>query len=276
MQCSGPEHTKQSNNISRILDPIDSDWLEKFYRDLFLDGPMIYTLLGSKPMSCHEIIDANEEEWIRAHEMFFDAVPESKKEKIRKEFLEEIQNYTLHEHWIKWKCIRSRFPNQEFLFREILSESPHLYFVCVVNTKLVIKMLLQHYDLFRKELGFDFDPLSAALEFEKEDSIFWKKLFANHFLQGILYGFGLENAYFFSQENQRKGEKSIESVFKRRSLPVNDGIIEIPRFASYQVEEGEDLVIARYQKERTEIQKKIIENNWVELISALLLDKRAS
>jgi len=246
-------------------------WTDKFFKELLLESPIIYTIFGDKPMSGHTITYSSFDDYMRFAETFIIKEPTEKHESLRKKYIKSWQEDDLLKNWKKWMQIKNSYPNRSILFLEHVSKyDPSTYLVDVINIREMTWTLYKHYQTFKKELGYDFDPIKVTLEFEDPESKFWNGVFLNNLLTGIAYGFGERNSYFFSEEmrwDKKTGEKAGSMPIFAGLMPkeydsfykyYTDGKLEhmqLPMFRSYIVASGEEPVLSHYKSERARIQK---------------------
>jgi hypothetical protein len=230
-------------------------WMENFFRGIMIQEGAVYTLFGSKPMTKIYINYYTEEE---------------KKNLINEMSKEQKENaiwctdYRLADNWEKWMQIRQRFQiNRYLLFKK---QSPNnaklanLYFVDIVKLATVLQ---EHYELFSRETGMDFDPLEVVFEIE-QGSEFWDEVFEksidNAALTGILFGYGIKNAFCFQWKHCpslafEKVAGEMDSHLNKEKMLAGDATIDhllLPSFVSFF---DEDEMIEKYTKERERIKK---------------------
>ncbi len=229
----------------------EKGWMEDFFTGVMLQNQAIYTLCGSKPMTCITLYYYTEEE-IQAY--YDQMTEEDKKTAI------PLEDYHLEQNWEKWEQLRSRFPMKTFqLYKEKTtpgSKYAHVYFV---DSLKVIKTLSENYTVFKDIAGFDFDPLKEVYRLEK-GSRFWKKVKKNAAAWGLLFGYGLKNSLVFYWKNWGMEEKC--SAFSNCIEPyVSDDLssgasnlknLALPTFMSFF---EKDAIIDKYKEERENIQK---------------------
>lgn len=222
--------------------------MEKFFRDVMLDEHAIYTLCGTKPITTMPIYYYTDEEV----DEYYAQMTE---EEIATAVI--VEDYDLSENWEKWEKIRSQFPlSRYFFFKRDDPEDSRFAFLVFVDVAATVKMLQENYSVFCQETGMDFDPQQVVFEMEA-GSEFWDKTFDNCLLVGLLYGFGLKNAYSFrdkykdvSQINESLSSyASDEPTFRTATIEH----FSLPIFASFSGEKDE--VIEKYKKEKADIQK---------------------
>ena len=125
--------------------------------------------------------------------------------------------------------------------------------------------------MISRELRMEFDPLQVVMEFENLNSPFWEKVFASHYVQGILHGFGERNAYFFDR-GMHLQDQNIFDLFThplfRSALNRKDDAKEfpIPRFRSFSEDVMLDSVYQQYVQEKKQISKTLEGKNRYDLI----------
>lgn len=237
-------------------------WMRKFFHDLLFVEQGVYTLWGSKPITRIVLYHYTQEEvdaWLKT---------------LPKEALDNgyvMENYDLPENWEKWEKISSRFPAKRYLFfKDEFDEENKVSFVYLIDILRTALVIQDNYELFRKEVDFDFHPLEIVLEMPNRSSEFWKKLKNSKnaaLLWGILFGYGKENATIF---NWKYFDYPVMAKSFMESLPSHLSYIqpkgriklsisnfEIPSFISFT---DDDKMIVRYSLEREKI-KKIYQNN---------------
>lgn len=226
-------------------------WMEQFFTGLLLQNRGIYTLCGSKPITCITLNYYTDEE-IQA---YYDQMTEEEKKTAV-----YVEDYQLAQNWEKWEKVRSRFPIQRYLlYKKQDTTSPKCAQVYFVDPKKVAETLSKNYTAFRDVTGFDFDPLQEAHLIEK-GSPFWSKVKDHPVIYGLLFGFGLKNSLVFYWKNWGMTEKcqqfpDIMEPFVSDSLIDGKSTIEnlkLPAFMSFF---KNDEVIESYKKEREAIQE---------------------
>jgi len=242
----------------------EQQWLTKFFNDIMLEHSAIYTLWGSKPVT-EIVIEHHSEKEMKA---YFDSLSEEEK---KNRWI--VNDYDLAENWEKWKQIRQLFPIKRYLFFQSewrrSPDATFVYFVDILKTAITIE---ENYSLFRKQVGFDFDPTRVVFEMTTNDSIFWKKIDGNSLLWGILFGYGKENAYAFHwkyYEHAANADTFFNSIKHEFSESVPFGELkigldnfEIPSFVSFN---DNDETIQKYQIEREKIRNQYKNEQFLDL-----------
>lgn len=223
--------------------------MEQFFTGVMLQNRAIYTLCGSKPITCLSLHYHTDEEIQAYYDQMTD---EEKKTAIY------VEDYYLTKNWKKWEQIRSRFSINRYVFykRNDLNDPKfaHVYFVDPLK---VAQAISENYNIFKDIAGFDFDPLHEAFQIEK-GSAFWNKVERNPVICGILFGFGVKNSLKFYWKHWGQPEDSEEftdCVDPYRSDGLKDGKsslenLTLPAFTSFF---KEDEVIEKYKTEREAI-----------------------
>jgi hypothetical protein len=246
-------------------------WMEKFLKDFVLEQQTVYTVFGSKPLSGISICYAAKEEWSSGVSKMIQEYPDKEKQQIQAEMVKYISEYDLPKNWEKWIEWSSKHLDKSFLFSKRATYCQDIFSAFILNVQETAWILQKYYSLISEELDMEFDPLQVVLEFENTDSIFWEKVFNNHFVQGILHGYGERNSYFFSREMQLKEKNGYvlgtDPVFRASPSPKRENKgPPLPSFRSYYVDISQDPVYQQYQREKSHIRKVLKGKNTVDLI----------
>ncbi len=235
----------------------DKQWIEKFFHDLLFKEGGAYTLWGSKPITEIVAYHYSDEEMIELMRQ----LPEEELKSCYKD-----EQYDFPENWERWEAICINFPfHKHLLFRAHFSEDrkmSYIYFVDIIKTALLIQ---DNYDLFRREIGFEFHPLEVVLEMPKQSSEFWKRLRKSpnsSLLWGLLFGYGKQNSSLFNWKYQNLNCASrdfIDLLSQTSSNPSPEGHVRLsidafllPSFISFT---EEDEVLSKYKNEREKIRE---------------------
>lgn len=316
--CSS-SHVEESNKFN--LSKEEHVWLEKFFRYFMLRETAIYTLAGSKPLTemslfyedtpeeqlreekreefVYFLLNRNDEKDMKFYEQLS---PVEKEEKAQLVYDQDFI-YNIEKLWDKWEKIQHRFPlKKQFLlvkkerpregWKEIFPGCRAIYdifFVDVLKTAMVIQ---ENYELFKRVVGYDFDPLEIVFELENEHSDFWntirgKEAWKYSYLWGLLYGFGKENTFshFWKNRHSRdtycnEKEKTLAaslktwSSCKNRPSPTDSGAFTISNFTipAFKSFAQNDPVVAKYEMERGKIQQFYKGKDFVTFTLELLTD----
>lgn len=266
--CSSPSH----KNMSRNGLEEDQKWIDKFFQEFFFETASIYTLFGTKPMSEVLLVSATEQERLESFLPYLNTLDI----KDRNEFIQELkkssQSYDLDKNWDKWvKWKKQRGPSPFLFVKRPIDD--HLSSGYIINAQEVVWILRKHYDLFCRELGLEFDPLNAILDFENLQSVFWNKVFDSHLLQGILHGYGERNSYFFSEQMKLQKEDPHQfdryCIFRGPSPKEKKEPLPLPMFRSYTTS-GSDPVLVQYKEERRKIQQELKGKDFTQVVFSRL------
>lgn len=238
----------------------DRAWMEPFFTGLMLQNPGIYTLCGSKPMTCITLHYHTDEE-IQA---YYDQMTEEQKKTAV-----YVEDYQLAQNWERWEKIRSRFRTNRFMIYKkndaIDPKFAHVYFVDPLK---VADAISKNYKIFKDVAGFDFDPIQEAFQIEK-GSAFWNKVQKNPVICGILFGFGVKNSLKFYWEHWGLSENT-EDFENYVPCYVSDGLkdgkstlenLTLPAFMSYF---KDDEIIQKYKAEREAIRNEYQGKNFLD------------
>ncbi|MDN3507088.1 MAG: hypothetical protein P0S96_07660 [Simkaniaceae bacterium] len=124
----------------------------------------------------------------------------------------------------------------------------------MLNVLSVTYILKKYYKEFEIVVGESFDPEKLVFQIGVGSDPVWKKVKNNHFLLGLLFGFGEKNASYFDWEQKKK----IKFPHRRSSCfsPSGSGLsiheltiddLDLPAFVTYQVVDEQ---VERYRLER--------------------------
>lgn len=255
-------------------------WNEFYIRLLFIEGSS-FTIYGSKPIT--EIILDHRTKEEKEEERNRNLRKLSKKEQmeIESQGIKWDPKYDFEESWRIWEKNLKKDLIRDYLIVHFPLNGSDFDFVFFVNIIETAKILQKHYPLFRKCVGFEFDPLEVVFDISNEESIFWNEIFngegtqENICLLGILFGYGFENSYSFSLLSHKNKEGKIgefisnlfSQILRIESSPqiksVSSSKFTIPGFKSFS---NLDPIIERYQKEK-EIIKNFYKGKDVETVT---------
>jgi len=253
---------KQSEDIS----PKKMESTEKFLRHALITHSGIYTLVGAKPISEFDCLVSmpSEEELKQIYNRLSQRTRNTYTfEQVAPHFIEE------YESWKHWEQIKDQYLGNNFRFFKSPWHQEVLFFA---NLSAVALILDKHYKEFKRAFGSDFEPVQMALEIDSPDSDFWKMCFKDHFLSGLLFGFGEENAKLFSWKLAGKQIGS-HRFLSCKEVPESDGpplsSLTLPSFVVYS---PIDERVLFFKKMREEIFKLYEGKDFKELTLQLLGD----
>ena len=227
--------------------------IDDFIMHAMIRNYSLYTLFGFKPITAIHVPDVlTEEERKRA----YDNLPDWKKKEIpyNKFLVSQIDTKT---QWIAFKKKIEQLNIKEYFFVEYDKEYDAVLFV---HKPSLLYILIKYHDQFKKELNEEFDPLEKIEELKSGGSKFWDKIFKNknHYLMGLIFGFGEKNSRFFQLEQDKTISikrvnhvpiKEIKTLMKDKLCIEN---LCLPMFISYLLE---DEMLEDYRKKRETIIK---------------------
>ena len=222
--------------------------IERFLKDLLIENAGIYTLYGDKPISEILFYTGNlkslenaESLNVEQDEIFF----------VESEtILKQLSN------WRLWKDYQKTLKLNNFGFIEISPPNQTDYcFYYIINFEAARKVIEENLHDFTSRLGIDLSNYKKRLM--DPQSILWTKGFTDHYLMGLLYGFGKENAeYFVSRISNNEALEHFEIV----EGPYNEDNLPIPLYGSCK----EDVQKQKFYFQKESIQKHLKNKNFVD------------
>lgn len=167
-------------------------YLENFFKDLVCADGLGYTLFFDKPVCLSG---------------YFKSEPKGNK------FVGE-SNPLFKFGWYAWKKNEHLFEHPNYIFIEEKLENPEienynrmtgenieLYSIFIINKRALFITLKNHLEVFKKELGEDFNPQTFINQL-KEGKSFSELTHAHKGVLGILLGYGKESSmHYYAREN---------------------------------------------------------------------------
>lgn len=226
-------------------DPQDRDRVELFLKYMLIEEGGIYTLVGSKPMTAFSlapVIDEREKRELYA----------AKDENFRKHIsLEKFQptKEDARKLWNDWRKVEDKYLGSPFLIRE-----DDQYGGILINILSVTYILDRYYEEFEKIIREPITAKTFVYRIGEKGDPAWEKIKGNHYLMGLLFGFGEKNARCFSWEESEKKYFPLRRITSFSPVgtgkPVHKLSIEdldLPGFVSYQLIDEQ---VERYRMER--------------------------
>jgi hypothetical protein len=250
---------------------------------LFLENVMIredglFTLLGSKPMTLFDIAQTfpeTEVEFKEAYEadkIFLEkcrtdpehfhtdtmTLPEYRE--YHDQYVKNKYALRYRDHkklWESWMCERG--PISTPLYR-LTSRKKFGLFVNIPNTLSVLK---KYYTDFSQLTQTKFDVDTILDSIDDTESPFWNAVFKNHYLFGLIMGYGQKNSYLFNWSQQNSLAVNVTSltrfkelsrlnqhinVIRKKNVTLHD--LEVPYFVTFEIDNE---VVERYSREREKI-----------------------
>ncbi len=209
----------------------------------------VFVLFGSKPIVHSGLCVISEKKLLQTS----NKMPKISTDKIHKIKLNfEIKG---------WENVKDRIKLSKYLLILKKHESVGLADVYFVNIANTTKVLEEYHDIFKKRLGFDFDPLTIVHELKNTNSRFWENVKKDLVLQGLVFGYGKKNSFLFEtwvkNENDSLKIKNFEKIgFKTTNDHLIDATVKVdyqnfplPVFRSLL----NDPTLVKYKKEREQI-----------------------
>ena len=243
---------------------------EFFTRLLFFEG-VAFAVHGSKPVS-EVVLDrrTQKEKDLDSKEFISTLTDEDKRLIELQESAPWNPKYSFEETFDEWERTLDPEGLNNFLLVHVDRKIKNYDFVYFVNILETAKVLTIHYDLFKRFVEFDFDPLETSLHFGNVESVFWNKIFSDNTspqrvcLWGILFGYGVENSlpfsWFFEEGKLGKKGQFIKTLERRCALQsTNLGFkklsskdFPVPGFISFSEPDNR---LQKYELEKKRIKK---------------------
>lgn len=212
----------------------DRDKIQSFLNQFLFVNTAVYTLFGDKPISEMLIFIGTKNDLMElTEEELKMAIP---------------LDGSIVENWRVWKRYADKIHSKNFIITErpcFLDPSHAIY--SLLNVKLVKEVLCQHRATFQEKIGRSFNVDKVIEEFKDPSSYFWKKAFEDHYLSGLLFGYGQENITHFLNHMKIQDKKIQFSDVYNPSATVNN--FSIPSFALSPNDKTANL----YSEQRTKI-----------------------
>ncbi len=227
--------------------------IEGFLTQFLFEEAGVYTLFGDKPMTCGCFFVGKEED------ICLDGLSEESLKSIV-----YIDTTAMIENWNAWKKYAENISPTNFCFVEMpCPRDPSHILYYLVNINEVRKTIQQNEEDFQRRIGINIDNFESGLKNPKSD--FWNKALEDHYLMGLLHGYGKENSSYFIQlqegtETRNPFEEFIGSI-SSQNFPL-------PIYAPSQ----NDLTKQKYQQQREEIKKIYTNKNLLDVTLTRLCD----
>lgn len=213
------------------------DFLNQF---LFEEGGA-YTLIGNKPLTDMLIFTGSQEDISLDH--------------IRSDSLEQmvyIDDNSLN-RWNAWKKFSKNFRFKNFIFLEKrCPRDPTYLWVVLINLPKTLQVIQSHPKLFDKIFsGDNLNIKELTTQLMDPHCNFTDALFYDHYLSGLLHGYGEENSRIFADRAKNKQSDAVPlSSYEPNKDPITDQSFPLPIYAVA----GVDSMKSEYEKQREEIQ----------------------
>jgi hypothetical protein len=235
-------------NDSRLEKTEEKKMAGAFLEELLFQEGGCFTLLGDKPITSMLI--------------FKGAAEDSSLENLSPEALETLSfvDYKTAENFGSWKKLSENLNFQNFFFVEApVPEDPSCYLLYFVNILETAKIFQDNFELFHRRTGID-NWEKMLSELKKPNRALWQNLFKDHYLAGLLYGYGKDNVEHFCRSICRQSfSESFEGVATKENFPI-------PVYAT----SASDKITNKYEKLRENIKKKYQGRDTVEFTLTVL------
>lgn len=240
--------------------------LTQFFEELLLEHGGAYTLLGSKPATIEDLMDLSDENYQKLQE-HLKAHP-------------EILSFAVDRHLEEgWKILKKKpfSLSDRFILTEINHENSH--FLVFLNKELVVRSMKENHSEFERFFRIDFDPLLEIEQLRTGNHSLWAHVFNDFVCQGILLGYGPNNARIFNKLYKERKIGNSEETYPvsenndpriQAECYLNERPFRIPIFVMFDQKESQKLVIA-YKSERENILKFYDKKNFLDTTLSLLI-----
>ncbi len=284
----GCNHKKQPV-LSSCLTAEEKMDLEHFLRFLIFENHGAFVIFGSKPLCIMNVSDTDPIVMEATRQRRLASMSDDERTewecqlakcKASGSLIEVDFIRNLYDGWRALEKVRKTFRMEQYIIgvdRQGERGDRRLILANIQKTALV---LAENYSIFKDAVGMDFHPLQVVFELQNPNSEFWKRIFnsENHIAKGLLCGFGLKNSLFgdwyfrqFHVNASTELEKEVSQYLKNVSLHVTTKPVKfgegspsnftIPLFGAV---EGDD-VVEKYKKEKKEIEKIYLGQDFVEV-----------
>ncbi|MCB1067637.1 MAG: hypothetical protein KDK56_05575 [Simkania sp.] len=189
----------------------------------------LYTLLGSKPLTefdVQSVAEETEEELQTSYENLKAFLDKAEKEKNSSEEERTAFNHdgmvlpTYEKYkerweknrtvmkalnskklWEKWKNLEESL-DPKFLFISRKAPYGEGEIGLFVNIPSLVYILHHYKSEFSIRTQLEYDPNEESFQIRDPDSLFWSRVFRDHFLTGLVYGYGEKSAYLYEWSNK--------------------------------------------------------------------------
>lgn len=234
----------------KIKNACEGEKIEAFLNELLFQEGGCYTLFGDKPMTSLLVYSGKSEDF---------SIEYLSKESADKVIF--IDDKTA-ENFDAWNAFSKELHFQNFfLVRFPHSEDPTCNFVFFVNIKETKKFFSKYRDSFHQRIG-NLDWEKVLFELKKPNVEIWNSLIKDHYLTGILYGFGQENCKAFcNTDSKRVFSEQFEGAATKSDFPI-------PIFAISK----NDSTVQKYRKQREKIKEIYKDKTILEVTLKALLE----
>lgn len=230
-----------------IRQEVADEKIEAFLTRFLLQEGGIYTLFGDKPMT-----DAC---------FFIGAEKEISLDGLSEEALQRVvyvDHKSLLDNWLAWKEYARSIPLKVFCFVEVPCPTDPLHVLYyLINTVRVKEVIEENKEEFRTRAGINGDNFLQDLQNPK--SSFWHNILADHYLMGLLHGYGKENSDYFIQVLEGVEPANLSEKFHFTQGPCTLDNFPLPVYASLEADPVRD----KYEEQRETIKKNYKNRNFL-------------
>lgn len=226
---------------------IEREKIEGFLSQFLLEEGGIYTLFGDKPITDICFFIGTSE----------DISLEGLSDEAMKRVV-YIDNESNLENWNVWKKYTQSIAYKQFCFIEVPCPADPLHVLYVMlNLKEVKKIICQYEKEFWSRIGVNLQNFEEEVKNPK--SFFWKKILTDHYLMGLLHGYGEKNSIYFGKLLENLGSPI---PFTELRGPFSPDNFPLPVYASSQQGDSKK---RSYEKQREKIKKIYKNKDFVEV-----------
>jgi len=253
-----------------------------FLENLMIRNAGLFTLYGSKPVTEFDIegtIDETEEELQRSYKelkVFLESSSDPAKmelptyDNFREKWIKNQALLRPHNHlnlWKEWKNYAVLLdPKYRIFSRKAPSGNGSIGLF--VNIPNLVYILHHHHSEFSKRTNTDFSPAEVIREIEDENSNFWSMVFQDHYLSGLIYGYGEKSSYLFdwSKKHLSTVQEERKTFFATypKSKPIQPMIeisaLPLPTYFHFGVTDPAHMI---YEHERKQILEYLSDKEFV-------------
>lgn len=231
-----------------------------------IENKGLYTLVGAKPMVGFSLVPIIDE--VEKREIYNAKSDQFKKCIPFEKF--QLSRDDCRKLWNDWKLVQDQYLGQQFLIIEDENWDEGIF----INVPAVTYVLDKWQEDFEAITGIIFNPFEMVHLIGNKQSKFWQKVQKNHYLLGLLFGFGEQSSKHFQWEKERKMQYPLRrgtSILPGHTgkavhqLTLED--LDIPAFVIYQVI---DERLEKYRAERRRCIELYEQQDFYELTTSFL------
>jgi hypothetical protein len=235
------------------IDTKDREKIQLFLNQFLFVNSGAYTLFGDKPITEMFLFVGSDDDLMElTEEELKTAIPLDR---------------SIVDNWKTWKRYIDKISCKNFIIKEnaCLLDPTHTIY-SVLNVKSVKRVLGKHREAFQRVIGSSFDTDKVIEEFKDSSSYFWNKVFEDHYLSGLLFGYGEENIAYFLDCMATQNTKIHFSDEYNPLATVNN--FPLPSFAL----SAEDKTSDCYREQRIKIKKLCQDKDIIDLTIQRLME----